>query len=269
MNLENIRRELEARGIEAEQVEVVKNGIECIGFRLVTDTNISPVVYYSGSETVESFMIRIEAALKETPTFDLEKLNDREYVMENLYVSVQRISDDEKQVKRQILNAEAILRVQVTFENNTESGSIRVTQDFLKSLEIPAEEAWAQAMANMRPVFRVVCMADLLGVPKEDCEAPFYVVTTETGTDGAAALLFRDIFRDFCRRHETESVVILPSSTQEILLLPEDEFSISYEELAHMVDEINRAQVDPVIQLDPVVYRFDLDSDDIGIVAEV
>ena len=64
-----------------------------------------------------------------------------------------------------------------------------------------------------------------------------------------------------------ESVLILPSSTQELLIIPEND-NVCYADFASMVDEVNRAEVDPLIQLDPVVYRYDLESDSIKIVAE-
>lgn len=79
--------------------------------------------------------------------------------------------------------------------------------------------------------------------------------------------MFPDLFRAFCDDQAITSCIILPSSTQEVLLA-RDDGRIDYHDYAMMVREINEAEVDPLIQLDPVVYRYDFDSGVIQIVAE-
>lgn len=266
MNLENIKKELAARGIEADQVEVVKNGVSCVGFRIVTGTSIAPIVYYSQQETLENFMLRINEALSHTLDFNIEELLKPAYILQNLYVSVQRFSEEEDLVKKKVLNIEAYLRIYVDFSEKEENGSIKVSKDLLRMSGLSEEKVWDQANKNMASAFRVRSMAAVLGMPEELFPAPFYVVTTQNGIDGASALLYPEIFKNFCKEYGIGSVVILPSSTQEVLIIPEDD-SMCYADFADMVNEVNNTEVDPKIQLDPVVYRYDLESDEIQIVA--
>ena len=267
-NFDNIKNELAMRGISAEQVEVVKNGIPCVGFQIMTDSNVRPVVYYSQTETISSFIDKIYAAMRQLPDFDLEVLKDRDFVLSNLYVTVQRKGDQEDVLFRNHLNLEVVMRVRVSFDNQEESGSIKVSSALLEMAGITIEDAWRVALCNMKSMISVRSMAAVLGMPEELFPAPFHVVTTENGMDGASALLYPDIFESFCQQHEVDACIILPSSTQEVLVVP-DEDENCYDEFAMMVNEVNNSEVDPMIQLDPVVYRYDIVSNEIKIVAEV
>ena len=55
---------------------------------------------------------------------------------------------------------------------------------------------------------------------------------------------------------------ILPSSTEEVIVIAgsklRDDMDVS--DLAYMVNEINTAQVDPILQLEPVVYQYTVSS---------
>lgn len=267
-NFDNIKNELTKRGINAEEVEVVKNGITCVGFQIVTDSNVRPVVYYSQGETLNSFMDKIYAAMRQLPDFDIAVLEDRDFVLSNLYVTVQRRCSQADVITRNYLNLEVIMRLHISLDNQDESGSIKVSSKLLEMAELSIEDAWKVALCNMKSTISVRSMAAVLGLPEEMFPAPFHVVTTENGMDGAAALLYPEIFKSFCQQHEVDACIILPSSTQEVLVVP-DEDGNCYDDFAMMVNEVNNTEVDPMIQLDPVVYRYDVTSNEIRIVAEV
>ena len=69
MNIENITKELLARGIESESVCVVKNGVKCMGIRVINpaDQSISPVIYYSEQENLEEVIVHELFHLKMYP----------------------------------------------------------------------------------------------------------------------------------------------------------------------------------------------------------
>lgn len=129
------------------------------------------------------------------------------------------------------------------------------------------DQAWRWAERNVLKSLQVKTLAEALGAPEDFVSAPFLIVTSMNGLNGAAALMFPDLFRAFCDDQAITSCIILPSSTQEVLLA-RDDGRIDYHDYAMMVREINEAEVDPLIQLDPVVYRYDFDSGVIQIVAE-
>ena len=267
-NLDNIKNELAKRGINAEAVEVVKNGITCVGFQIMTDSNVRPVVYYSQNETLNSFMDKIYTAMRQLPDLDLAVLEDRNFVLSNLYVTVQRKCNQANVLTRDYLNLEVVMRLHITLDDQDESGSIKVSSALLEMAEISIEDAWKAALCNMKSTISIRSMAVVLGMPEELFPAPFHVVTTENGMDGAAALLYPEVFKSFCQANEVDACIILPSSTQEVLVVPDEE-GTCYDDFAMVVNEVNNTEVDPMIQLDPVVYRYDIASNEIKIVAEV
>lgn len=262
-NLELIKKELELRGIKAELIEVCKNGVNRIGFCLVTGKECSPVVYYSPGEKLDDFIARIEDILRADPEIDVAQLFDRESVRTELFVTVQKASA-EQIVKKKLLNIEAVLCVKVC-TNGGMIGRVKVTERLLSMIGLSVDDAWDDASRNMASKFCVRSINEILGV--DDFGAPpFYVVmATDPGYDGAAALCFPDVFGEFCRERRLTAVLILPSSTQEVLIVPEGE-SPDYLALVDMVRSVNTI-VDPEIQLKPAVYRYDFFDNGIDIVA--
>ena len=111
-------------------------------------------------------------------------------------------------------------------------------------------------------------MSEILGLPDDD--QPLYIATTGQMTGGASVLYFPEVFRSFCEDHGEEACYMLPSSTEEILVLREtalDDGLLTVDELVRMVETINEDQVDPVLQLEPAVYRYDNNTDEIDVVA--
>lgn len=84
--------------------------------------------------------------------------------------------------------------------------------------------------------------------------SPLYVLTNSSGICGACALLYPDQLKNFADMLESD-LVILPSSIHEVLLVPYDDH-ISFDELAHMVSHINRAEVPVEDRLSDQVYLF-------------
>lgn len=268
MNLENCRNELLAQGIETEEITVMKNGVKCSGIRIINSTgNISPVVYYSETDTMDEFMRRIASALStKTPLVDTRKLQDWDYIRRNLYLSVQRKSSEDI-VKRQHLNLDLIMRVYMELDNCT--GTVKVTRSLIEMTGVAENDFWEAAVENSRNRYHITGMAEILGM--DSLDNGMYVVTSDDMMDGAGALYFSEIFTEFCREKGEKSCYILPSSTQEVIVLPGskvDGSDLDAEELAEMVRNINAEQVDPIIQLDPVVYRCNSDSGEIVIVAD-
>lgn len=73
----------------------------------------------------------------------------------------------------------------------------------------------------------------------------------------------------YCEEHGEAEAYILPSSVDEILVLPGSNVGriITLDELARMVQTINEGQVAPIMRLPAEVFVYDLVSDSIGIAA--
>ena len=267
--LEALREE----GIQLEEVTVRKNGILCNGLRVVSgdDNAICPVVYYSPDETIAEILNKIHYATNlQRPKFDTELLKSAEYVKENAYLSIQKKDGDGADsitIKRPCLNLEVIARVAVRLGDS--KGSIKVDKEMLKLCGLSEEELWECATNNTKAQLTVYCILELLGMPSELVEElediSLYACTTITRTNGAVALYFPDIFREFCVRKDINELLLIPSSTDELivclggLMNPKD--------VAQLVQDVNGEMVDPIMQLPPVVYAYRLDTNEITILA--
>lgn len=91
----------------------------------------------------------------------------------------------------------------------------------------------------------------------EDELIPLYVLTNDTGINGASAMVYEDeLIREFAVR-AGQDIYILPSSLHEVLLLPADK-NMSDEEIQAMVREINRNVLSDSEFLSDNIYKYDV-----------
>lgn len=91
---------------------------------------------------------------------------------------------------------------------------------------------------------------------------PMYVATNQWEIGGAAAMLFAEALGSLAESLGSD-LYILPSSIHEVLLLPTDMGQPG--ELAGIVREVNRTQVQPEERLSDNVYRFCRESGEVRI----
>jgi hypothetical protein len=89
-----------------------------------------------------------------------------------------------------------------------------------------------------------------------------YVLTNTSGSLGAAALFYPDV-KDKAAELIGSDYYILPSSTHEVILVP-DSAGINPKELCEMVKQANRTVVDEKDILSDNVYHYDKDSRDLS-----
>lgn len=148
------------------------------------------------------------------------------------------------------------------------NGTIRVTNEMLGRIEKTKDEVLNRAIENTnnlsfncRNIFDVI--KDSLGDENEMmedlfCDAqepPMYVVTLPDGIDGASILACRNAL-DYVVEGINDDVYILPSSTDEVLLIPKSS-GVDVESLSEMVYSVNRSEVAPSKILSDNVYQFD------------
>lgn len=86
-------------------------------------------------------------------------------------------------------------------------------------------------------------------------DAPFYVLTTSSGINGAACMLYSGVLEKFAEQRGND-IIILPSSVHEVLLL-EDTGEIDYMALTELVKCINATEVPTQDILSEKVYRYE------------
>ena len=189
---------------------------------------------------------------QEFPLIDLTGISNPDVVRKNVFVSVQRRRGQNNVIKRNFLNLELVVRMKVGEEMN-----ILLPSDVIGKTELSIDEIWEAALENSND-FAIQSMSYILGVPMG--ENQMYVVTSKTySAYGAAALAYPEVFENYCLRTGLRRIYILPSSTQELLIVPGTVDICPYD-LAKMVRDVNESEVAPDIQLDPVVYSYSLDT---------
>ena len=266
MYLENCKRELLNNGLEAEIISVNKNGIPREGLRIGgMEAGIHPIIYPKVEDSLEDVVNQAKIALENIPDeANWRVLSDWEYVRRNVRVSVQKHGTDQV-FKRDCINLEMIMRVVLDIEGM--SASTKVGPPLAKMLGVSERDLWDTAMDNCSSSYQIRSLSEIVGM-STDAECPLYVVTSPDTNDGAGALAFPHVFRDFCMEHSEQNCYILPSSTEEVLVIPGSSALTKPQDLADMVKTINNEIVDPTIQLPAVAYQYQLDTDRIEIVAE-
>lgn len=160
-----------------------------------------------------------------------------------------------------------------------EVGSAPITNQMMKTYGVTEEQLHQDALENSPKLFPVkvesiaVMMESMLreelgmkGFSEEEIENmveemgvresnPLTVVTNEQQTNGAAVLFYPGQMERLSESMQG-NYFILPSSTHEVLLLPEDE-ALTYSQLKAMVMEVNSTQVRPEERLADEVYHYD------------
>lgn len=271
LNIEKLKKELRNEGIESELITVVKNNVECRGIRVITANHpsISPVIYYSSEDTLESFLFKIHAVLElGDPQIDLKNLTDWKYVKEHITLGIQRKSANVSLVKKELLNLELYLKITLNLKNTNDVGTCKLNRNLQEQLKVTEKGLWEAAYENTFKSYSIRNMYEMCGVENTD-DCMMYVVTSSL-QNAATALCFPKLFKEFCADKGEAGCYILPSSLEELIVLPAsavERSGMCASYLANMVQSVNAEAVELEIQLDPVVYFYNACTNQIQIVA--
>lgn len=121
--------------------------------------------------------------------------------------------------------------------------------------EVMAGSIRQQMLADGLPEEEIASYLEQMVIPEE---ADMLVVSNEIRTAGASAIFYPDVL-DQVAEKAGGNFFILPSSTEEVLVLP-DNGRMNYRELDAMVCEVNDAQVAECEQLGNHVYHYDTEG---------
>ena len=108
-------------------------------------------------------------------------------------------------------------------------------------------------------------MEELAGIEVDETIQPLYMLSNREKMFGASAMLYSEKIKGLADRLGSD-LLILPSSTHEVLLLPEQRDQ-RYDFYRQMVKEVNTTQVDPEEILSFNLYRYDRQKEEIEEVA--
>lgn len=266
MNREMIITELQNRGYKAEAQNTIKNGVELEGIRILTDSNIAPVIYTEAIiENAENEGMSLDEVVSaiigtyeshKSFEFDVNMLFDRDFVLNSIYVGLQRVSteDIEKKLCEDFEGIESYLYIRGEADREG-SYSIKVSKAILDRANISEVEAWEQAQTNTEAETSLESMAkvmsEMLGFEyseEMDEQTPFFIISNTSKVKGASAILNKKVLAEFGERYHTDKIVVLPSSIHEMLLVPYTE-EIDLDTFSDLVASVNGSEVEPMEKL--------------------
>lgn len=269
-----IIKELQNRGFEAEAQNTLKNGVELEGIRIMSGSNIAPVIYTDelieraekenrSLDVVVSAIINIYESNKSFD-FDVDSLLNKDFILDGIYIGLQKESSEDivkKSCEFEGIECYLYIRGKADEDGNY---SIKVSRELLERAGVSESEAWEKAEANTNAETSLESMAEalasIMGIEyneEMDDFCPFYVISNKCKVKGASSILNRKVLSDFGKRYNTNRVVVLPSSVHEMLIAPYTE-EYNLDDLSAMVSEVNSTEVDPTEQLSNHAYIINL-----------
>lgn len=262
---EDIIEELKNKGYEVETHTSIKNGMELKGICFMNENGICPIVYTDNiieesdslSEAIEMILDTYHNA--DAMEFDKDKLIDSEFILENLYIGLQKESQEEiVKAETEFEGIEKYLYVRIG-----DNASSKLTVSLLEIIKIDKEEAWKVAEKNTFAKTKILSMAEMLSmiigqeIEGADGILMQFVVCNEMDYRGASAILDMESLKEFANKINKNKFFVLPSSVHEMIIVPDDG-TVNIEELNTMVTEINHTQVEPEERLTDRAYMIEV-----------
>lgn len=213
----------------------------------------------------------IADGLDRAPTIDVSALMDYENMKEKLSVEV--ISADANadllaNVPHDRMEDLAVVYRFVMESSEDGRASILVTNNLMDRMGVSHEQLRADALENSPEIRPVVIMGmnevmkemmgpevyEMFGIP-DDAEETMYVATVPDKNSGAGVIAYQD-FMDQAAERVGGDFFVLPSSINEILLVP-DNGDMTADALRDMVKDVNAKEVSPEERLSDNVYHYD------------
>ena len=154
-------------------------------------------------------------------------------------------------------------------------GTILIQNSFFEEWDCSLEELYKKAVENTMRIFpaQIRSMEEVIfemmsrdeKVLDSSDESPkMYVVSNSRNLQGAGAILYPNLLRDFFHglKEKARGLVILPSSIHEQIIIPYIE-RIEVDSLRAMVEEINSTQVEREEVLSDSIYVYSVKDDTI------
>lgn len=272
MNRTEVVKKLNNRGFNAQERDVVKNGVVLKGIMIQPEENagvcISPIIYMDTVEELEnrglkedeiiSYLIKLYEDGKKFE-FNVDTLNDGNFVLKNIFIGLQKTSSENIVKKRTEFDGiESYMYINL-IKNGQDSATTKVTAELLKNAGISEYEAWIAAKENtyadtiIVSLLEVMCLNVNMSYSEEMEDMPIYILTNKSKIKGASAILNRNVLKELADKYCTDKIIAMPSSIHEFLVIPYKE-QYDIDKLSEMVKEVNLIEVNPIEQLADKAY---------------
>lgn len=272
MNRTEVVKKLNNRGFNAQERDVVKNGVVLKGIMVQPEENtgicISPIIYMDTVEELEnrglkedeiiSYLIKLYEDNKKFE-FNVDTLNDGNFVLKNIFVGLQKTSSENiVKKKTEFDEIESYMYINL-IKNGQDSATTKVTAELLENAGISEDEAWIAAKENtyadtiIVSLLKVMCLNVNMSYFEEMEDMPIYILTNKSKIKGASAILNRKVLKELADKYCTDKIIAMPSSIHEFLVIPYKE-QYDIDKLSEMVKEVNLIEVNPIEQLADKAY---------------
>lgn len=269
MTREDLLESLLNRGYNARLIETNKNGVLHKGIAISEhslDTNqltVAPALYTDPYieqgkaqnltvDEVADLMIADYERHKEIP-FNPSFLYDRDFLKNHVHIGLQRKTDC---VDNNMVYADSTfdgiiiymyIRIPPVILNGCR-GTVTVTHGLLKKAGLTINELWNHAQKNTFAETKCLPLCEYaLNTKSEDFEKlhpgipKLFILTNHTNDNGASAILNRDFLIEFAKKHEVESIIMLPCSIHEVIIFPYDsKVRFPMATFSEIVQEVNQ-----------------------------
>lgn len=206
-------------------------------------------------------------------------LTDMAYVEENIFLSLTRRGEMPDQIFRyEYLDYDVIMKIGIKDENGADLGIVRVTEEYLRTVGLDPMQAMQWGYTNCEKKAESLDLEEasarkggakgLAGTTGLEKGTPKMYAARCGEEDGGAVVIFlKGYLKDFCRTHGLNRLIILPSSTMDVVFIDADPGKMDMEVLLNMEEEISSSQVEPEYQLDPCVMLYTAEDNEVSVIA--
>lgn len=245
-------------------------------FILRAGSSFAPLVYlkplyrcFQDGESLESLCAAVLNRLeRELPANEqlLKRLQDPEEIKSRLAFRLISQKSNEKLLEDlpwiPYLDMAIVFYIHIERDESSQMTSF-VHTDQAESLGLDTGELYRIAMDNtprilpskITPLEQLIFGEENCPLPHSEESAPFYVLTNSAGIYGAACILYQDLLFNFAASFEGGSVLVIPSSVHETILVP-DTGESAYDALRRSIRDVNRTAVAPEDVLSEQLYRY-------------
>lgn len=249
--IEEVKKFLEKKGYETLITHEVKNTVHEDRLAVIIGTTC-PSIYIDDEDTrsVEEIAEEIISIIHETPVLNPDEIMTREYIKENVFMALQK-SSDEDIVKTTLMDLEMYYRIKVPL-GNYGYGSMKATPQMLKNTNITKDELICWAFNNTE--------RDLI-ILKADNDDVF-IFTNNDNWYGASGIIFVNHFKKIAKETQSEELLILPMSVNEIMVVPH--MGEDIEKVNEFVKCMVETQIPPEDRLTTHAYLYTYETDSVS-----
>ncbi|MBR3833876.1 MAG: hypothetical protein IKJ73_06135 [Lachnospiraceae bacterium] len=282
--LENVVNYLPDYNIETAKIEKVtkNNGVECTGIVIVLEgENVAPNIYldyyfmiYKQGRSLDDILRMIsEEYERARDTMSRSNFNvDIDGLRDNAVIKLVNYERNKEKLKDcphiKYFDLAITFRFLVKMDECGVASALISNSD-IKKWNVSKEELYQIAKENTRRLFPETIRAidEILPDMEEICpdlddRNKLYVLSNESGVNGATCVLYDDVIKNFANSMGC-SLFIMPSSIHEMILICCEE--VEKERLKKLVKEVNKFIVSEIDYLSDSVYFYDLETDKITI----